>query len=138
MKIPALFAVLVGFVAAVSAAEAPRYRVGVCDWMILKRQKLGAFQLAKDIGADGVEVDMGSLGQRPTFDSKLGDPAVREQFLTKARKLGLGISSIAMSGFYAQSFGEREGMLSGETRSRRRRRWASPSSFCRWACRATS
>src|SRR6267142_2453794 len=39
-----------------------RYRIGVCDWMILKRQKLGAFQLTKEIGADGVEVDMGSLG----------------------------------------------------------------------------
>ncbi len=110
MKIPALFVLFLGFVAAVSAAETPRYRVGVCDWMILKRQKLGAFQLAKDIGADGVEVDMGGLGSRPTFDSKLGDPAVREQFLTKASELGLGVSSIALSGFYAQSFAEREGV----------------------------
>jgi sugar phosphate isomerase/epimerase len=50
------------------------------------------------------------LGDRPTFDSKLGDPVVREQFLAKARELGLGISSIAMSGFYAQSFAEREGV----------------------------
>ena len=92
------------------AAEAPRYRVGVCDWMILKRQKLGAFQLAKDLGADGVEVDMGGLGDRPTFDSKLGDPALQKQFLDKAHELGLGISSIAMSGFYAQSFAERPGV----------------------------
>lgn len=92
------------------AAEAPRYRVSVCDWMILKRQKLGAFQLAKDIGADGVEVDMGGLGNRPTFDSKLGDPAVRAQFQAKAQELGLAISSIAMSGFYAQSFAERDGI----------------------------
>ena len=53
---------------------------------------------------------MGGLGSRPTFDSKLGDPAVREQFLGKARELGLDISSIAMSGFYAQSFAEREGV----------------------------
>jgi len=89
------------------AAETARYRVGVCDWMILKRQKLGAFPLAKDIGADGVEVDMGSLGDRPTFDSKLGDPVVQKQFLDKARELGLGISSIAMSGFYGQAFAER-------------------------------
>lgn len=78
--------------------------------MMLKRQKLGAFQLAKDVGADGVEVDMGGLGERPTFDNKLSDPAVREQFLAKARVLGLGISSIAMSGFYAQSFAERPGI----------------------------
>jgi len=92
------------------SAAVPRYRVGVCDWMILKRQKLGAFQLAKEIGADGVEVDMGGLGDRPTFDSKLGDPAVRTQFLEKTRELGLEISSIAMSGFYAQSFAERPGI----------------------------
>jgi len=110
MKIPALLACFLGLVVASASAEAPRYRVAVCDWMILKRQKLGAFQVAKDIGADGVEVDMGGLGNRPTFDSKLGDAAVREQFLAKARELGLEISSIAMSGFYAQSFAEREGV----------------------------
>ncbi|ACU59304.1 Xylose isomerase domain protein TIM barrel [Chitinophaga pinensis DSM 2588] len=85
----------------------PRYRIAVCDWMILKRQKLGAFQLTKDIGADGVEVDMGGLGNRPTFDSKLSDPAVIKQFLDTSRELNVAISSIAMSGFYAQSFAER-------------------------------
>jgi L-ribulose-5-phosphate 3-epimerase len=89
------------------AAAAQRYKVGVCDWMILKRQKLGAFQLTKDVGADGVEVDMGGLGQRETFDSQLGDPAVRKQFLDKAAELDLEICSLAMSGFYAQSFAER-------------------------------
>lgn len=94
----------------VAADKVPRYRIAVCDWMILKRQKLGAFQLTKDIGADGVEVDMGGLGNRPTFDSKLGDPAVRQQFLSKAAELNIAISSIAMSGFYAQSFAERQGV----------------------------
>lgn len=107
MKTLAMFALFIGL-AATCAAEAPRYQVGVCDWMILKRQKLGAFQLAKDIGADGLELDMGGLGDRPTFDSKLGEPAVREQFLAKAKELDLRICSIAMSGFYAQSFPGRE------------------------------
>jgi sugar phosphate isomerase/epimerase len=78
--------------------------------MILKRQKLGAFQLTKDIGADGVEVDMGGLGSRETFDNKLTDPVIRESFLNKAKELDLQISSIAMSGFYAQSFAERPGV----------------------------
>lgn len=96
--------------AADAPAATPRYRIAVCDWMILKRQKLGAFPLAKDIGADGVEVDMGGLGDRPTFDSRLGDPAFRQQFLDTAQSLGLGISSLAMSGFYAQSFAERPGV----------------------------
>lgn len=88
-------------------AAKPRYRIAVCDWMILKRQKLGAFPLAKEIGADGVEVDMGPLGERETFDSQLRDPAVRERFLAQAQELRLEISSLAMSGFYAQSFAER-------------------------------
>jgi sugar phosphate isomerase/epimerase len=85
-----------------------RYRIAVCDWMILKRQDPGAFRLAGEIGVDGVEVDMGSLGQRPTFENKLLDPAERKKFLTEARKFNLEICSIAMSGFYAQSFPERE------------------------------
>lgn len=91
---------------AVGASNAnQRYKIAVCDWMILKRQKLGAFQLAKEIGADGVEVDMGSLGKLDTFDSAITTNAtVRQQFIDKARELDLGISSIAMSGFYAQSF----------------------------------
>lgn len=96
---------------ATNSVSQPRYKVAVCDWMILKRQKLGAFQLAKDIGADGVEVDMGSLGQRETFASSLTNAANCQQFLTKARELNLGISSIAMSGFYAQSFAERTNVL---------------------------
>jgi len=90
------------------SASSQRYKIAVCDWMILKRQKLGAFQLTKDIGADGVEVDMGSLGTNDTFVSAITTNAeVRQQFLDTAKKLNLEISSIAMSGFYAQSFAER-------------------------------
>jgi sugar phosphate isomerase/epimerase len=37
----------------------------------------------------------------------LADPAVRQQFLDEANKYGLEICSMAMSGFYAQSFAER-------------------------------
>lgn len=78
--------------------------------MILKRQKLGAFKLTSEIGADGVELDMGGLGQRETFDNKLADPAVRRQFLDEAKRYNLEICSIAMSGFYAQSFPTRPGV----------------------------
>jgi sugar phosphate isomerase/epimerase len=88
-----------------------RYKIAVCDWMILKRQKLGEFQLAKDIGADGVEVDMGPLGQRAMFANGLTNAATRQQFLDQAHELNLGIASIAMSGFYAQSFVQRTNVL---------------------------
>lgn len=84
-----------------------RYKVAVVDLMILKRQKLGAFSLTKEIGADGVEIDMGGLGNRETFDSQLAKPEVRQQFLDKAKELQLEICSLAMTGFYAQSFATR-------------------------------
>ena len=83
------------------------YKIGVIDLMLLKRQKISAFPLAAEIGADGLEVDMGGLGNRETFDNKLSDPAVRKEFLDKAKELNLEISSLAMTGFYAQSFAER-------------------------------
>ncbi len=91
-----------------SSNKKQNYKVAVCDWMILKRQKLGSFALAAEIKADGIELDMGGLGNRPTFDSKLGDPVERKKFLDKSKETGVGISSIAMSGFYAQSFATRE------------------------------
>jgi len=86
------------------------YQIAVCDWMILKRQNLGAFDTAGEIGADGLEVDMGGLGNRITFDNKLLDPVQRKVFLDKSEETGVAISSIAMSGFYAHSFPSREGV----------------------------
>ncbi len=85
-----------------------RYRIAVCDWMILKRQKTGAVSRTHEIGADGLELDMGGLGNRDTFDNKLLDPVERKKYRDELKKYGIEISSVAMSGFYAQSFAERE------------------------------
>ena len=86
----------------------PKYRVAACDWMMLKRQKIGEFQLAKDIHADGIEVDMGPLGQRVLFDNKLREPHFQQLFRRTADSLGIAVPSMAMSGFFAQSFLGRE------------------------------
>lgn len=85
-----------------------KYKVAVCDWMILKRQKLGAFKRTSEIGADGLELDMGGLGSRVTFDNKLRNAVERKAFKEEAKKYNLEICSIAMSGFYAQSLAERD------------------------------
>jgi sugar phosphate isomerase/epimerase len=85
-------------------SDVPRYRVAACDWMMLKRQKIGEFQLSRDIGADGVEMDMGPLGKRPMFDNKLREEQFRQQFRHTADSLGVLVPSMAMSGFFAQSF----------------------------------
>ncbi|SEQ99477.1 sugar phosphate isomerase/epimerase family protein [Pedobacter rhizosphaerae] len=90
-----------------AAEKRNRYKVAVIDLMILKRQKISAFPLAKEIGADGLELDMGGLGNRETFDNKLADPITRQQFLDQAKALNIEICSLAMTGFYAQSFATR-------------------------------
>lgn len=88
--------------------QAQRYKIALIDLMLLKRQKLGALQLTKDLGADGVEVDMGGLGKRPTFDNQLLNDSVRQLYLNKIKELNIEIPSLAMTGYYAQSFCERE------------------------------
>lgn len=83
------------------------YKIAVCDWMILKRQKIGEFELASQLGSDGIELDMGSLGTRDSFDNKLRKPEFQKLFKDKASEFSISLSSIAMSGFYAQSFAKR-------------------------------
>ena len=85
-----------------------RFCIAACDWMMLKRQKLGEFQLAKDIQADGIEMDMGPLGNRPQFDNKLRDAHFQILFPRTADSLGIQVPSVAMSGFFAQSLLKRE------------------------------
>lgn len=85
-----------------------RYKVAVIDLMLLKRQKLGAIPLAREVGADGLEIDMGGLGKRPTFDNKLLIDSIRKQFKDKAKEEGIEFSSVAMTGYYAQSFCQRD------------------------------
>ena len=88
-----------------------RYHVGVCDWMVLKRQKLGEFALAHELGADGVELDMGGLGQREMFDNKLRDEAEARHFKGVADSLGIAVGAVAMSGFYAQDLTKRDNYM---------------------------
>ena len=68
----------------VAAESWGQFRVAACDWMMLKRQKIGEFQLARDIEADGIEMDMGPLGQREQFDNKLRDAHFQQLFRTTA------------------------------------------------------
>lgn len=81
----------------------PRYKIGVCDWMVLKRQKLGEFKLAKELRCDGLEMDMGGLGKRISFDNKMRDSRMVDTFKHHADSFQIEIGAIAMSGFYGQN-----------------------------------
>jgi len=86
------------------AKKNQRYKIGLIDLMLLKRQKPGAITLTAQLKADGVEVDMGGLGTRPTFDNQLLNDSVRNVFLQTAKENKVEIFSLAMTGYYAQSF----------------------------------
>ena len=103
----ALIAALLLLPSVQSSAQGDRYKVAACDWMMLKRQKLGEFELASRVGLDGVELDMGSLGNREMFDSQLRDTASQERFLAESARYDMPVCAVAMSGFYAQDFAVR-------------------------------
>ena len=98
----ALILVWAGMPLVVAAQQ--RYRVAACDWMILKRQKIGEFELVKNLGGDGVELDMGGLGARDSFDNKLRQPHFQKLFKRTADSLAVEVPAVAMSGLYGQSF----------------------------------
>ncbi|MFY7828341.1 MAG: sugar phosphate isomerase/epimerase family protein [Flectobacillus sp.] len=102
------FLLILLMLASQGLAQSARYKVGLIDLMLLKRQKLGAITLTQQIGADGLELDMGGLGKRPTFENQLANDSIRQVFMDKAKELKLEICSLAMTGYYAQSFCGRE------------------------------
>ena len=53
-------------------------------------------------------MDMGPLGQREQFDNKLRDAHFQQLFRHTADSLGIAVPSLAMSGFFAQSFLKRD------------------------------
>lgn len=69
-----------------------RFRIGACDWSINAAASLRAFNTAKQIGLDGVQVSLNSL----TDKTYLRDPAMQRQYLDMARQTGVAISGLAI------------------------------------------
>ncbi|MBN2130849.1 MAG: TIM barrel protein [Sedimentisphaerales bacterium] len=68
------------------------FRLGVCDWTIGKRTDPAAFEMAKKIGLDGVQVDFGSGDDNlPLFEKD-----VQKRCLEAAQEQKLRIASLAM------------------------------------------
>ena len=63
--------------------------------MMLKRQKIGSFQLMKEVGGDGIEMDMGGLGKRDTFDNKFHQPHFCKLFKETAQGQHIEVPSVA-------------------------------------------
>ncbi len=69
-----------------------RFKIGACDWSIGKMANPQAFEVAKQIGLDGVQVSLGTAAD----DMQLRKPAVQRQFKDAAAAAGLEIASLAI------------------------------------------
>lgn len=74
------------------AEENRLYKIGACDWSIGARQDIRAFEIAKTIGLDGVQVSFGE----PGGDFDLRDAKVRQQYADASSQTGVQIASLAM------------------------------------------
>lgn len=78
-----------------SESQAPKVRFGACDWTLRLTTQPDSLDLARRIGLDGVQVDLGSEpsaeGWLPLFDESLQD-----RLLQRAADTGVAIPSLAM------------------------------------------
>jgi L-ribulose-5-phosphate 3-epimerase len=75
-----------------AAPEQRRFRLGACDWSIGKMGDPGAFEVAKQIGLDGVQVSLGTAAN----DMRLRQPAVQQVFKDGAKQAGMQVASLAI------------------------------------------
>jgi L-ribulose-5-phosphate 3-epimerase len=75
------------------AAPAKRhFKIGACEWSLGKRDP-SCFEVAKEIGLDGVQVDLGNPGDK----MRLTHSETQTAYVEAARKSGLEISSLAIA-----------------------------------------
>jgi len=75
-----------------AAREDRRFKIGACDWSIGKLGDPAAFEVAKEIGLEGVQVSLGTAAN----DMRLRQTDVQHQYQDAARKAGLEIASLAI------------------------------------------
>lgn len=75
------------------AAPASRgFRIGACDWSLGKTADLAAFDVAKEIGLDGVQVSLGTEAN----DMSLRTAEVQEKYRAASKRTGVEIASLAI------------------------------------------
>ena len=75
-----------------AAPEARRFKIGACDWSIGKMADPAAFEVAKQIGLDGVQVSLGTVAN----DMQLRQLDVQARYRDAAKRAGLEVASLAI------------------------------------------
>lgn len=68
------------------------FKLGACDWTLGKRTDPSALEVAKQLGLDGVQVDLG----HQNADLPLRKPELQEKYLTMAKMQGVEVASLAL------------------------------------------
>lgn len=74
------------------AANKNGIKIGACDWSIGKANDVGAMELGKKIGLDGVQLSMGNAGNQMHLRQK----AVQKSYKDAAAKLNMQFSGLAL------------------------------------------
>lgn len=72
--------------------EQRRYRIGACDWSIGKMADATAFEVAREIGLDGVQVSLGTEQN----GMHLRRAELQQTYLKTAKAAGLEVASLAI------------------------------------------
>lgn len=66
--------------------------VGACDWSIGKSSDIGAFEVARQIGLEGIQVNMGSEKN----NLHMRQPSLQQAYLAEAKRTKIKIASLAI------------------------------------------
>jgi L-ribulose-5-phosphate 3-epimerase len=79
-----------------AAPQSRRFKIGACEWMLGKPHNPASLEVAKEIGLDGVQVDMGSVAN----NMHLRRPEVQKAYLEASKRTGVAIASLAEAAFW--------------------------------------
>jgi L-ribulose-5-phosphate 3-epimerase len=93
MRATALLTMAASHAPLFAAPDKRQFKLGACDWSIGKASNPEAFEVAKQIGLDGVQVSLGSVAN----DMHLRKPEVQQQYKEAAKRTGLEVGSLAIA-----------------------------------------
>jgi L-ribulose-5-phosphate 3-epimerase len=79
-----------------AAPQSRRFKIGACEWMLGRPCNPASLTVAKEIGLDGVQVDMGTVAN----DMHLRRPQVQKAYLEASKRTGVAIASLAEAAFW--------------------------------------
>lgn len=83
---------LAGEMSFASPSIKSRFKIGACDWSLGKASNIEAFEVAREVGLDGIMVDMGSADN----NLRIRQPDVQDAYIRASKKSGIAISSLAL------------------------------------------